>query len=139
MRYFRQVDLRERENDIAFARVHYYFQGTISGCIRTLAMVEMLGNPNTELYRDSYGAVMTAEPLGADDMRVLDYSMILSTIALPPFPESCGEDWKDHFFIGEKMGLDVAWFDGGKHLPEDEDDDYENQDGFEDEPEYIDD
>lgn len=131
--------MREIDNDIAFACVHYYFQCTISNRIRTLAMVEMLGNPSVEHYRDSYGTMMTAERLGDDDMRVLDHSMILSTITLPPFPDNCGEEWAGKYFIGEKMGLDIAWFDGGKHVQEDEQDDYDDDDGFEAEPDYVDD
>ncbi|KZW02952.1 hypothetical protein EXIGLDRAFT_577068, partial [Exidia glandulosa HHB12029] len=76
------VKLDMGEDGPAFARVRCYFQYMVDDTLRSLAMVEMLGNPSAKQYSDSYGALITAQPLGDDDIRVLDHTRIVSLISL---------------------------------------------------------
>lgn len=77
----------------------------------SVVLVEMLGDVKDEHYADSHGAVIAARLLGDRDVRVLDHSAILSVVTVQPYPESWGVDWDGYYFVAEKMGLDIAWFD----------------------------
>ncbi|EJD46286.1 hypothetical protein AURDEDRAFT_63350, partial [Auricularia subglabra TFB-10046 SS5] len=116
--------------DFAFGRVHYYFQYTIDGVLRTVAMVEILADPDNDLFSRSKGACMAGRLAGDEGFCVVEHRQIVSVISLQPTMTSWGPEWEGMHFVCEKMGLDVVRFD----LDEPDDDD----DPYDDEPEYVD-
>ncbi|EJD36916.1 hypothetical protein AURDEDRAFT_173986 [Auricularia subglabra TFB-10046 SS5] len=106
-----KIDLANKPNDYSFARVRYFFQYQLNGETRTLAMIEQYGNAMVDLHDSSHGTVLVAERMGDDGLDVIDYSQVISLVTAPPIPESWQGNWEGKYYIAEKMGMDVTWFD----------------------------
>jgi hypothetical protein len=92
---------------VFYGEVEFFFQATIHGDTRTLALVSNHSPPDLALLRKSYNTLWTCRHQGADDLHVVDVKNIHSVVAVVPFPFE-----RDKFFIGEKLGLEVTALGG---------------------------
>ena len=71
----------------------------------------MYSNPNSILYKESLGTVVACRYTGDSSLIVVDFTSILSVVAMVPrkFTHLDDGDWR---FVVEKPGLDVARLGG---------------------------
>ena len=102
------VEKFRSHNSFEFAEVQYFFRALIGTENRTLALVSVYSPPISELLISSHGTLWASRYQGSNMFRVIDVKSILSVVAMVPLDAVEG-----HFFVVEKLGLDVAFLGGG--------------------------
>jgi hypothetical protein len=95
-----------QQQQFSFASVLYYFRLTIHDEIKTLAL-------DFDLLQKSYHTLWLCESLSDAGLEVIDLQRILSVVAMVPHLDN-------HFFVYEKIGLDIADMGGYREDPGDE-------------------
>jgi hypothetical protein len=95
------------DNILQYGEVQYFFQATVHNCTKTLALQSTYSPPDQELLRRSFNTLWTCRYQGAEALRVIDVTDIHSVVAMVPLPHN-----NNLFFVGEKLGLDVAMLGG---------------------------
>lgn len=76
-------------------------------------MVSAFSEPSPVLYKESLGTVIVCKYIGDSSLVVVNFTSILSVVAMVPHKFPCldiDEDWR---YVVEKPGLDVARLGGG--------------------------
>ena len=97
----------ELDDTLFYGEVQFFFQATIRDVTQTLALVSNYSPPDLALFRQSHETLWTCHYQGAADLRVINVKTIHSVVAMVPFPFN-----QEKFFVGEKIGLDVATLGG---------------------------
>ncbi|KAI9057969.1 hypothetical protein FKP32DRAFT_1660001 [Trametes sanguinea] len=106
-----------------FAEVRFYFQYVLDGDTHTLAMVSQFSAPDDAILRGSAQTLIACTYQGDDALRVIRATDIASVVAMVPLPmtpaeaaEAGAHEWyAAHYFVVEKMGLDIAILGGNVH------------------------
>ena len=93
-----------------FAEVQFFFQVFIQGTEQTVALISKYSSPDEEFLDMSSGALLVCRYSGMAALEVISVKNIASCVAMVPFKEP--ED--SHFFVCEKMGLEVAFLGGAR-------------------------
>lgn len=78
---------------------------------QTLALVELYGRPDEQLFRESFSTVWSVAELGGAGLRVVLAKTILSVVSIQPHGHRVVQD-EPWFFVWEQMGLDMALLSG---------------------------
>ena len=74
-------------------------------------MVSLFSRPDESLLKMSYGTVWSCRYTGDAGLQVVDLAAIKAVVALVPHPLMAGniiqEQYKGHYYVVEKLGLDV--------------------------------
>ena len=97
----------EFNDTLCYGEVQFFFQATIRDAKQTLAVVSNYSPPDLALLHQSHDTLWTCHYQGANDLRTIDVKTIHSVVAMVPFPFN-----REKFFVGEKIGLDVAMLGG---------------------------
>jgi hypothetical protein len=95
-------------NSFEFAEVQYFFRALVGTENRALALVSVYSPPIPELLALSHGTLWASRYQGSNAFRVINVKSVLSVVAMVPLNAVEG-----HFFVVEKLGLDVAFLGGG--------------------------
>jgi len=95
------------QDTLHYGEVQFFFQAKIHNETRTLALVSTYSPPDPTILRDSHNTIWATQYQGTEGLEVIDVKTILSVVCLAPLPARDG-----FFFIGEKLGLEVATLDG---------------------------
>jgi len=94
------------ENAVHFAEVKFLFIITLGGVSRTLALISLYSPPDEHLLALSHTTLVVCRYQGEQVLVVIDVKLILSVVAMIPFPFIVGGHGDQHFMV-EKIGLDV--------------------------------
>ncbi|KAF6756207.1 hypothetical protein DFP72DRAFT_810860 [Ephemerocybe angulata] len=93
----------ETQDRTSFGEVMYYFQLTIRGVERNLAMISMGSDPDEELWKLSFNVLWVTKVTTGQNLAVCDIKDIASVVALLPFKERPGFS-----YVFEEFGCDVS-------------------------------
>jgi hypothetical protein len=91
--------------ELQFAEVYYYFCIHLESSKKTLALVLLYSPPHEELLKLSHFTLWSCSHHSNESLMVIDMKSILSVDAMVPHQLFPG---REHFFVVEKPGLDVA-------------------------------
>ena len=90
--------------------------------LRTLAMASVFSDPDPILLKKSHRTLAVVDHRGAAGLEVIDVKSIEAVVAMLPFKFALNKverasaaqcaAAKHRFFVGEKIGLDVAYWAG---------------------------
>lgn len=92
---------------------------TISGTVRTCALVSEYSEPDRGLFESSSGALAVSKYQGEDRLRVINAKSIQSVVAMVPYPHG-GLGVGNWHFLVEKMGLAMFHLRGDEEQDEEE-------------------
>ncbi len=72
-------------------------------------MVSNYSAPDKTLLDKSSGALVVSKYKGNDNLEVIKIQSIKAVVAMVPYPHT---QEADYFFLGERMGLDIAQMGG---------------------------
>lgn len=76
-------------------------------------MISLYSLPDRDLLRSSSNTLWSCTYRGNTSLAVVDVKEISAVVAMVPHSvNTLGNAWKDHFFVVEKPGLDVAEMSG---------------------------
>ena len=93
---------------------------------KALALVSVYSPPHAGLFEVSNGTVLSCTYHGADHIKVIDVSSIVSVVAMvphDPFPNV--GDRHERYFVAEKPGLEATVLGGIEEDQEEQDGDEE--------------
>lgn len=102
-----------------FGEVQYFFRAQISTEVtKALALISVYDPPDADLLQESSHALWVTKYRGNMALKVIDIKTIKTCVAMVPFTKPAD----GHFFVCEKMGLEVGYYGGEYEDPNDSDD-----------------
>jgi len=95
------------DGTLQYGEAQYFFQATVGDNIKTLALVSTYSGPQLDLLRQSHNTLWACRYQGVHGLQVIEVTHIHSVVAMVPLPHD-----NDLFFVGEKLGLEVAMLGG---------------------------
>lgn len=97
-------------------------------------MVSLYSAPNKELLEASHQTLYACEHYRLTILRVVDVKCIIAVVAMPPLPRTAEEvaahKYENHFYLGEKPGMDTMHYTeidaSREEIDDGEDGEYEN-------------
>ncbi|KZV85133.1 hypothetical protein EXIGLDRAFT_623344 [Exidia glandulosa HHB12029] len=114
-----QLDLN---GTLEFAEVRYYFELDVAGQDKALAMVCLCTRPDQELLELSSHTLWSCQHQGDDGLRVVEYNTIRAVVAMPHHSSMLPDAFRDHVFVAEMPGLEIAEMGWEEDDIEDEED-----------------
>ncbi|KAK6966427.1 hypothetical protein R3P38DRAFT_2590971 [Favolaschia claudopus] len=104
-----------QDDSTLYAEVQFFFQATINGQVKTLALISVYSPPNPDLLAKSFQTVAECDYFGDDNLQVIQVPQIRAGVVMIPIEET------GKYFVAEKLGLDIECMAGMEDEDEDED------------------
>ncbi|KAJ7136449.1 hypothetical protein C8R43DRAFT_893888, partial [Mycena crocata] len=108
VRIARNLKFNSEDSDVLYGEVQFFFQATVKGTERNLALISVYSPPNAALLKKSFETVAECDYFGEDNLQVIEVAQIQAGIAMIPI----GGDGT--YFVGEKLGLEIASMGGAE-------------------------
>ena len=94
--------------EIEFTEVQYYFLAQINHATQPMAIVSLYSRPDPQVYKDSCWIVYSVTQLPEEHgLQVIECQTIQSVMSVIPHDHHV-ESGDRHFFVWEKMGLEIS-------------------------------
>lgn len=107
-------DQLDQNGSICFEEVQFYFLAQVNGRNTALTMLSMYDQPDATLLEKSHNTAWVCKYCGTNLLKVVHIEQIMSMVTMISVPTSIGSLATDgcHYFMMEKVGLEVAWLGG---------------------------
>ena len=107
------------DGKLEFAEILFYFCIRMSSETQALAMVRLYSTPDADLYKQSMWTVYSVTSLYCEEgLRIIDIKSIISVVSMQPWHPPGRDPDIDHWFVWEKIGLDVGVLGGSEENTE---------------------
>lgn len=91
-----------------FGEAYYYFRCKVHERTFTMVLLSLYSDPHPILFKESLGTVIVCKYTGDSSLVIVDFTSIISVVAMVPRTFSFLDSQEDWRFVVEKPGLDIA-------------------------------